>query len=1181
MTSNVSPPDTKALTLAFENMAKMFVSSCSTASVNNIVGEMEVRFGTMRSVPGSKYPSSKPISKINYDNVVKKLLAAGFTPDIPDGTHMMRIYRTYKDEHSGLQKTSNIRAEIPGIDLIQEYCRGNSIQKILDLTSTVSAISDKIKFTKKESPMIPETTERVRDVDFTDFNFRVSYKTEQDFDARDPVATRIIREWSDTSKIFRLLNRVRFSHPTHPVFADLSIVRSSKSTNSVGIPYYTMQESGVLGNQETYEIELEVDNARVGDGTEINSGEKLTNALRGVIRIVLSALQDSNYPISTSERNFVLDEYMGVIYKDDVRGLSQVVQSRHFIGPSPVTLQINNIIPKDPASSMPNIRHNYTVTEKADGERRMLFVSSNGRIYTINSSMEISMTGMTVADAKMHLSLVDGEFIKTNKSGRVINLYAAFDIYYINGKSVRELAFAPSDDPIVEDTVSENTKKTSAGAETVLYRLFILTDFISKVKPKPLSEGGSRGHPFRLQVKTFYTSGSNQSIFDGCDRILSRVSGNLFEYITDGLIFTPSDKAVGGEDVGVPGPKTKIPWEHAFKWKPPEFNTIDFLVRVKKNKKTGVDLVSNIFQQGINMDGLCNVVQYKTLILTCGFSKKKDGYLNPFLDMINGDSALSTPTTDRESDKDYLPAPFYPTNPSDDTAHLCNVALRDCGNGQLSLTTEENEYFEGEMIVEFRYEMDDPTKVGNWRWIPLRVRYDKTSDLRAGNHNYGNSYHVANSNWTSIHNPITREMISSGTGMPTTELGNDDVYYANDSRKTSTRALRDFHNLYVKKRLIMGVSQRRGTLIDFAVGMGGDLRKWTDANLKFVFGIDVSRDNIRNRLKGACARWLTLAKTRKNIPSALFATGNSSFNIRDGSAFAASDPKDREISNAVFGNGKHDRVFLGEGVYAQYGVAKDGFDVSSVQFAMHYFFENKTTLNNFVRNVAECTKVGGYFIGTCYDGKTVFDVLRKKNEGESITIMRDGVKMYELTKRFSQSAFASDDNGLGHAVDVFQESIGKIAREYLVNFEFLVRTMENYGFSLASNDEAVKMGLPGGSAMFEDLYRQFEYDIEKSPLTEANYKQAGDMGEDEKMISFMNRYFVFRKMRNVDTAAIFRAIGLTARERREAVEAAPEAAPIMVRRRKLKVPKVVLDAGPEEATEEAAEEAAEKEKETE
>ena len=46
---------------------------------------------------------------------------------------------------------------------------------------------------------------------------------------------------------------------------------------------------------------------------------------------------------------------------------------------------------------------------------------------------------------------------------------------------------------------------------------------------------------------------------------------------------------------------------------------------------------------------------------------------------------------------------------------------------------------------------------------------------------------------------------------------------------TSTRSLRDFHNLYVKKKLINSVSIRGNTLIDLAVGKGGDMSKWIDA----------------------------------------------------------------------------------------------------------------------------------------------------------------------------------------------------------------------------------------------------------------------------------------------------------------------------------------------------------------
>jgi len=56
--------------------------------------------------------------------------------------------------------------------------------------------------------------------------------------------------------------------------------------------------------------------------------------------------------------------------------------------------------------------------------------------------------------------------------------------------------------------------------------------------------------------------------------------------------------------------------------------------------------------------------------------------------------------------------------------------------------------------------------------------------------------------------------------------------------------------------LILSVSKPGNTLIDYAVGMGGDFTKWISAKLGFVFGIDISRDNIENRMKGACARYL-------------------------------------------------------------------------------------------------------------------------------------------------------------------------------------------------------------------------------------------------------------------------------------------------------------------------------------
>ena len=77
---------------------------------------------------------------------------------------------------------------------------------------------------------------------------------------------------------------------------------------------------------------------------------------------------------------------------------------------------------------------------------------------------------------------------------------------------------------------------------------------------------------------------------------------------------------------------------------------------------------------------------------------------------------------------------------------------------------DKSESFSDNMIVEFRY---SKTNDAGWRWIPIRVRHDKTDEFKKGLKNYGNAYHVAESNWKSIHMPITDTMIRTGQGIPT------------------------------------------------------------------------------------------------------------------------------------------------------------------------------------------------------------------------------------------------------------------------------------------------------------------------------------------------------------------------------------------------------------------------------
>ena len=1077
----------------FEKMVENYLAGSSSFMQHGNISasEFEVRFGSNPRL-------AKPVSKIDYDNVVKQLYSCGFKPQVEDGTHLLRINSEYIDTRTGITKMSNIRAEITGLDMIQEYCRTNSLQKIIDMPSTVF---NKLKFTKK-SPPKSGTGENVRPLDMPDFNFRVSHQIEQDFNIHTNIARNIIAKWSDSKKLFRCMNRVRFHHPEYPIFADLSIVKSGKKTNRVTIPHYTIQEAGVFNNIESYEIELEIDNSRVGIGSIYKDKDKLLEVLRKVIRIVLSGLQGSKFPISYYERDQILNQYMKVVHGTEYR--KRWIKPKDFIGPSSFTLQLENILEDSENTNVSNIRNGYTVTDKADGDRKLLFISSVGKIYLIDTNMNVLFVGSKTNEKTMFNSIIDGEHIKYDKNGNFINLYACFDVYYINKKSVRDFKF-------VTDSTEEDTNK---------YRLPLLDRMIEIMKPKSILDSGDstdnkRSTDFRIQCKNFYMGTDKVSIFEGCSRILSNVKEGLFEYNTDGLIFTPTEKAVGSSKIGVAGPLKKIAWDHSFKWKPAEFNTIDFLVSIKKDKN-GKDEVHHIFQDGRNLQGVQQVIQYKTLVLRCGYDELKHGFLNPFQNIV--DDKIVTPD-DIDNEDTYKPTPFRPTNPYDENACYTNIILTEDGN-KLYLLTEEQQYFEEDMIVEFKYVM---TNKDGWKWVPLRVRYDKTALLRGGEPEYGNAYHVANSNWNSIHHPITEKMITTGEDIPI-HMISEDVYYNRSNEETSTQGLRDFHNLYVKKNLIVGVSRRGDTLIDLAVGKAGDLSKWIRANLSFVFGIDYSKDNIHNTIDGACARYLKARRKNKHMPDAIFIPGNSSLNIRTGKALTTE--KDIQIMNAIFGNGPKDAGILGKGVHKHYGVAQHGFQITSCQFALHYFFENKSTFHNFLRNVVECTRVQGYFIGTCYDGASVFNLLKGKKNGESETIMANGRKIFEITKQYDETGFPDDDMSLGYGINVYQESINKVFREYLVNFDYFIRIMGDYGFVPVTKSEAQKMNLPDGTGLFSELFKFMENEVKRDPQIKNDYGTAINMNEDEKSISFLNRYFVFKKVRSVPTEKIHKILSM-------------------------------------------------------
>ena len=118
--------------------------------------------------------------------------------------------------------------------------------------------------------------------------------------------------------------------------------------------------------------------------------------------------------------------------------------------------------------------------------------------------------------------------------------------------------------------------------------------------------------------------------------------------------------------------------------------------------------------------------------------------------------------------------------------------------------------------------------------------------------------------------------------------------------------------------------------------------------------------------------------------------------------------------------------------------------------------------------------------------------------------------------------------------------------------------MENYGFVLIDDDEAKNFGLPNASGLFEEMYKLMEDDIKKNPRIKATYKSAPLMTANEKTVSFLNRYFVFRKMRNVDAESMMKKmlskdlddIPIVVKDEEDEVETTKTKAKVTIRKKK-------------------------------
>lgn len=831
-------------------------------------------------------------------------------------------------------------------------------------------------------------------------------------------------------KTFKLIKRFRYDLGNGFEMIGMMIKTNDKVVSD-------LKKSKILTANRSYEFELIIKN----DNRQL--------ILENIINVVKSFFM-TNILLTKKQQQLVLEEYATLVKKDMT--LPHYYKDIPLLTPKPITLEKSNLNNPDDYGAV-SILKNYVVTEKADGERVLIYINSVGRAFIIRSNLKVEETGI-IAKKEAFNSLIDGEYIdchkRTDGSGK--NLFASFDIYYLNGVSLTSLSL-----------MGDNSRNSNM------------------LKMKGLLDVSKCNMEYIVKVHRY-----GDKILEECKVILNNPDN--YPYDIDGLIFTPAKLAVYSFYPSLPVPITQNnSWERLFKWKPMEQNTIDFLVKfvgdIRKNgviyKKVGLYVGDNpISSSEISIDeGL--KLRYDRKYSKKQYELQKEGYV-PVL---------------------FRPKMYY----INDMEHsYLNF------NERNEIRAENGDKIDDETIVEFRFDMKEK------KWKPIRVREDKTKIFKKGEFTKtANSLVVAVNIWRSINNPISREMIMGGVDMKEGEdleeakkLEADDIYYSRSiPRKTLlSYNMITFHNIGINDMLFTKM-KKGGNVIEMACGQASDLHRWLNTGLRFVLGVDIVKDNIYNAKNGAYARvvreygksFRQRGQEQVKFPDIAFAVGDCTLDMRSGEA--GMDDESKRLLKMIM---KKDNKKYEEHYKYIVGRGADKFDAITCLFAIHYFFENKKKLEGFLNNVSSNLKIGGIFIATFMDGGSVEKIIEEEGGriAEGRKIVEDGsIPIWAIIKRFE-----NDDDYYNRKVDIFIENTQRLIPEYLVNYEFLVKKALEFDLEVVESELYSKT--------FEKFKMNVNEDEDKQSGVDKIILEL-DKQDIQKRFSFLNRWAIFKKIEKV------------------------------------------------------------------
>lgn len=895
-----------------------------------------------------------------------------------------------------------------------------------------------------------------------------------------------------TDKYFRIVREFKDDHPYVTFRARL--IRESTDA------FKNAKESNVTSSP--FKVEFDMICKKRSDPKK-TSKEHVTNILAHAI-MYMQWIMETGIPITREEQTKVLESYDKLVatvvtkrgYQNNFKkrgaeeeGSASKNGNHHFLAPKPITMeQIHVVEPSHLTYGIHTIWKGYAVTDKADGERMLMYIDDNGNSYLINNTFDVFDTGLRAKSKQLANTLLDGEYVvvEKRKDGSSFDLFAAFDAYFLEGKSIMDL-------PLIRPSHSATSKDSKVVRARYDAMKLICDPNIWDTK--------------NAQVELRY----KQHIFaedDGMKKACSDLLSDVHDlpYEIDGLIFTPADLSVFGyyPGIAVPIPEN-VRWDRVLKWKPAEQNTIDFLVT-----------------EGQILTNPTTKTQYREYKLYTGYNASQWEHISPLEGLrLRYDRSYAESRKDIRS---YRARLFRPISHYEDGIDIAKVDTDNRG----VCVCQDGSKLGNNMIVEFGYDNTNKNIPISRRWKPLRVREDKTRIFQRTEHlsKTANDLKVATSIWRSIHAPVTMGMLTGNDIVPLSAapdtleerlLGTDDVYYARDIPRQHMLSVHmlNFHNQGIKKMLYQR-PVRKDALLELACGMAGDLPRWRDGAYRFIMGVDLVKDNITNPRDGAYVRMLKQRRAVEIVnaegiettiyPDMVFVVGDCAKPFQTGEAANGIDDESKKVLRALYHRDQNAPSFF---KYLS-GRAAKGFTAASCMFAIHYFFETEAKLDGFLYNVASNLRKDGVFIATFMDGDTVANMLDDASTGvvegrKKVGAYENEVPVWAIIKRYTEykdSNNNTESSIFGKVVEVFLENTNRLIPEYLVNLNTLITKAKQHGLEVEETQ------------MFSHTFAQLRENVNPDPLNQTQLDKdilALEADHVQTKFSFLNRWIVFRK----------------------------------------------------------------------